>query len=462
MRAHDFAGVPALSSLPEAELEWLASLCTLESAEVGEAVFEQGRPMDHLRIILSGRLDIIRREAGREGAFVTVLAGEVTGLLPYSRAKTYGGTGRATLPLQAACLHRQHFPEMHAHAPGLLERLIGLMLDRTREFTRYSEQQERLVSLGTMAAGLAHELNNPAAAANRAAQTLLETLQSFDEHSSALLREVIFKTQPESGDPFSPIYDAMTLKAPASALLRSDVEDDLSDYLEEHGVERPWDAAGVLVSGGLSRETLESFSARVRPEQVRNVLAWTARDVEMRLLVGELLESIKRISELVGAMKSYSYMDQAHEKGPTDLHEGLNNTLTILKHKFKKKSIRVVTDYAELPLVPAYGGELNQVWTNLLDNAVAALPEGGSVTVSTSLDPSGQYACVDIADDGPGIPEALQARIFEPFFTTKGVGEGTGLGLDIAQKIVTRRHNGSVQVSSEPGETHFTVRLPLT
>ena len=462
MRAFDFSGVPALSDLPESDLEWLAQRCILHQDETGTVIFGQGDAIDELRIILSGRMDISRREGGRETAYVTVLAGEITGRFPYSRMQASAGIGRAALPLQSATLHRDHFADMHAGAPQLLERLISLMLDRTREFTRLDEQQEKLVSLGTMSAGLAHELNNPAAAAHRAAQTLLETLQSFDEHSSKILAEVVFKTKPSGGDLFEPIYNAMTLTSPTESVVeQSELEDDLGDFLEERGVAKPWDAAATLVSGGLTRGILEPFMADVTEAQTKNVLEWLPRDVEMRLLVGELLESTRRISELVGAMKAYSYMDQAQEKRPTDLKKGLYDTLTILKYKFKKKDLKLVKTIADLPLVPAYGAELNQVWTNLIDNAVAAAPEGGTVTLATSLDASGGYACVEITDDGPGIPDEVQTRIFEPFFTTKGVGEGTGLGLDIVQRIVSRRHHGTVQVSSKPGETRFTVRLPL-
>lgn len=463
MKAFDFSGVPVLSDLPEGDLEWLAERCVLHQDDVGTVIFEPGQDIDALRIILSGRVDISRREGGRETAYVTVLAGELTGRFPYSRMKASIGTGRAALPLQSATLHRDHFPEMHTHAPELLERLISMMLDRTREFTRLNEQQEKLVSLGTMSAGLAHELNNPAAAAHRAAQTLLETLQSFDEHSSKILTEVVFKTKLQEGDPFSPIYNAMTLTSPTESVVeQSELEDDLSDFLEAQGVPKPWDAAATLVSGGLTRAVLEPFMAGVTEAQTKNVLEWLPRDIEMRLLVGELLESTRRISELVGAMKAYSYMDQAQEKRPTDLKQGLYDTLTILRYKFKKKDLKLVKNLQDLPLVPAHGAELNQVWTNLLDNAVAAAPEGGTVTLTASLDASGDYACIDIADDGPGIPAEVQVRIFEPFFTTKGVGEGTGLGLDIVQRIVSRRHHGTVKVRSEPGETHFTVRLPLT
>ncbi len=459
----DFTDVPALEGVPEAELVWLAGRSSVRSFEAGEVVFAQDAPAEELMIVLSGRLELSRGTEGKESAYLSVLAGEVTGLLPYSRMVSFGGTGRAALPTRVATVHARHFPEMHTQAPETVQRLVNLMLDRTREFTRLSEQQEKLVSLGTMAAGLAHELNNPAAAAKRAAQTLVNTLQAFDEHSSKLLSQVMLKELPPGGgDPFQPIYDAMTLQSPAkNALEASALEDELADWLAEQGVAEPWDAAATFVAGGFSRDLLEPFTERITPDKVRDFLTWVPRDVEMRLLARELTESTRRISELVVAMKAYSYMDQAQAKEPTDLHGGLDTTLSILNYKLRQKELRVLRDYGELPLVPAFGGELNQVWTNLLDNAIYASPVGGTLRVRTSLEPSGAYACVEIADSGPGIPEAALRRIFEPFFTTKGVGEGTGLGLDISQRIVARRHGGSVRVDSKPGDTRFTVRLPL-
>lgn len=466
MNAFDFAKIPALSDMPKRELAWLAAHCELRGYDTGEVIFAEGEAVDGLRVILSGHIEMSKRYDGRQQVYMTLLAGEITGRFPFSRMEGTKASARAGVPVQIAELSQRYFGEMHEHAPKLLERLVHLMMDRAREYTRLSEQQEKLVSLGTMAAGLAHELNNPASAAHRAAQTLLETLQSFDEHASKLLCNVIFKDGAPiagSADPFTPLYEAMQLQSPdLGALEQSEREDDLSDFLSDYGVAKPWELAATLVAGGLTRDILEPFAEKVKPEQIQNVLTWVPRDVEMRLLVGELLESTKRISELVGAMKAYSYMDQSQEKRPIDVKQGLYDTLMILKHKFKKKNLSLVKNLVPLPPVPAYGAELNQVWTNLLDNAVSALPEdGGVITISTSLDASGECACVDIADNGPGISPEVQSRIFEPFFTTKGVGEGTGLGLDIANRIVVNRHHGSIRVTSAPGETHFTVRLPL-
>jgi len=344
----------------------------------------------------------------------------------------------------------------------VVELLVHEMLDRTQEYTRLGAQREKLISLGTMSAGLAHELNNPASAARRAAQNLQETLQAFDEHSSRILTPFIFKPRPkgDNGDPFAPLYEAMTLDGDdLSALGRSDLEDELGDWLEAHGVENAWDVAATLITGGLDKTVMERVADALVPEQVLNFLHWVPKDVEMRLLSKELGESTTRISDLVGAMKAYTYMDQGLDKQEVDLREGVVNTLIILKHKWRKKGVTIVKHFEDVPKVSAYGSELNQVWTNLISNAVDAVGEGGTVTLQIGHDAEAAY--VDVIDDGPGVPEELQGRVFEPFFTTKGVGEGTGMGLDIANRIVRQRHRGSLQLTSSPGYTRFRVRLPL-
>ncbi len=430
--------------------------------DVGERFYNQGDPADALHLILSGNLQLVRREAGQEVNSFLIDPGEISGVLPFSRMKNYGASAVALRETQIAELKAEHFPELHNCAPVLLETLVHEMLDRTQEYTRVGAQREKLMSLGTMSAGLAHELNNPASAAKRAAQNLRETLQSFDEHSSQILGPVIFKQYSEDNDPFRPLYDQMTLDGDTlSAMERSDLEDDLGDWLDEQGVEHPWEVAATLVTGGLSKEVMVDIARALKPEQVNNFLEWTPRGVEMRLLAQELIESTKRISDLVGAMKAYTYMDQGLEKQEVNIHEGIINTLTILKHKWQKKGVRLEKQFEEVPNVPAYGSELNQVWTNLLANAIDAVDEGGTITIRTTLDKGAEVACVDIIDDGSGVPKEIQSRIFEPFFTTKGVGEGTGMGLDIANRIVRQRHMGTLQLESRPGHTQFRVRLPL-
>ena len=454
--------VTGFQDVPRGELEWLAAQLEPRDLAAGERYYTQGEPIHEMQIVLSGNLQLVRREAGKEVGSYLLDPGELDGLLPFSRMKVYGTTAVALRETRVAELSATLFPRLQAEAPTVLQILVHEMLDRTQEYTRMGAQREKLISLGTMSAGLAHELNNPASAAKRAAQNLQETVQAFDIHSSQILSPVLFKTRADDSDPFRPLYDAMTLDGDdLSPLARSDREDELGEWLEQQGVENAWDAAATLVTGGLDKTVMLRIADTLVPEQVLNFLDWVPKDVEMRLLTKELMESTTRISDLVGAMKAYSYMDQGLDKQEIDLREGIVNTLIILKHKWKKKDIHIVKKFEDVPKVSAYGSELNQVWTNLIANAVDAVAEGGTITIQVGHDRLSNVACVDVIDDGPGVPEEVQGRIFEPFFTTKGVGEGTGMGLDIANRIVRQRHMGTLQLESRPGLTRFRVRLPL-
>ena len=314
--ASELGVVTALQNVPQPELMWLAEQLTPRELAAGERYYTQGEPVTGLQIVLSGSLQSVRREAGEEITSFLLETGEISGLLPFSRMKVYGVSTVALRETRVAELSAEVFPELQAEAPTVLQILVHEMLDRTQEYTRLGAQREKLISLGTMSAGLAHELNNPASAARRAAQNLQETLQAFDEHSSRILSPVMFKAHAEgAGDPFAPLYEAMTLDGDdLSALGRSDLEDDLGDWLEEHGVENPWEVAATLVTGGLDRAVMADVADALVPEQVLNFLNWVPKDVEMRLLSKELAESTTRISDLVGAMKAYTYMDQGLDK----------------------------------------------------------------------------------------------------------------------------------------------------
>jgi len=305
---------------------------------------------------------------------------------------------------------------------------------------------------------LAHELNNPAAAAGRSAQNLTRLLSDVEGLCCSLLQCVMSQTV-DNGVKLKTLCEIASGDHPQlDPLTRSDREQEVGEWLSDHAVPEAWDAAASLVSAGVTLDKLEAVAKRVTAPHLTKVLTWIAKDVEMRLLCRELEQSTGRITETVTAMKSYSYMDRAPSKAPTDLRQGIDTTLTILKHKLKKKSVDVKRDYGDVPPVPAFGGDLNQVWTNLLDNAIDAVPKGGHITIRSAKE--GDQAMVEIVDNGPGIPQELREKIFEPFFTTKEVGQGTGLGLDTTYRII-RDHRGDIRFESEPGHTQFRVYLPL-
>jgi len=375
-------------------------------------------------------------------------------------------TGEAVTPVRVIWFSSGIFPEMCQRMPPLIGRLVAVLTDRVREVTRMDEQREKLASLGKLSAGLAHELNNPAAAARRAASGLAELLATARENNVRLNRFALTPQQREYIARFERDTGKRAAQSPVSLapLERSDREEQLTAWLEAHRVQDAWKLAPVLVEAGVDRNELDSLVENIAPEPLGEVFCRVASLLTAATLVHEIEHSTARISELVKAIKEYSYMDQAPEQ-EVDLHSGLDSTLTIMAYKIKKASVAVVREYdRSLPRICAFGSELNQVWTNLIDNAVDAMNVNGSgsvkqLTVRTARDPVG--VLVEIADTGSGIPSEVQSRIYDPFFTTKPIGEGTGLGLDAVSRIV-RKHRGDIHVDSKPGDTRFQVRLPLS
>src|ERR1700689_5286581 len=340
--------------------------------------------------------------------------------------------------------------------PELVNRLVGVMSDRIRETTRMEQQRDRLASLGKLSAGLAHELNNPASAAKRAASQMREILKKIRDASLELGRRDLTPTQKSEIEKMEASFTQPDV-IPPDALTVSDLEDQIDSLLRSHGQNDLWMLAAGLARRNIKPAVVESLFATLDADTARAALVRIAASVEIATLLNEIESGTSRISDLVGAIKEYTYMDQTPLQN-VDIVKSLETTLTILNHKLKH-GVVVERDYQKIPLlVNSFGSELNQVWTNIIDNAIDAMGGEGKLKIRTFRDDN--CVVVEITDNGPGISPEVQAHMFEPFFTTKGVGQGTGLGLDTVQRIV-KKHKGNIQVSSKPGETRFQVWLPL-
>jgi signal transduction histidine kinase len=448
--------IEIFADLPEEGLRWIAEKCEELHLRPGEVFIEVGNPADNLFIVLEGEIRF-QLSGGPDAPVYRVPAGQVTGLLPFSRMTQYRGTGQAILPTRGLLLHKNFFPEMLQRMPQLGQRFVGLLADRIRETTRVETQRDKMAALGKLSAGLAHELNNPAAAAQRATANLRETLETVRDASIRLTRHGLSPEQRETILRFEREASEYKPAVPVDPLAQSDREEQIVGWLEKQRVPDAWKMAPVLADVGVDVPQLETLAAEVGDSVLNDALIRIASLISVARLIGEIEHSTKRISELVRAVKEYSHMDRPAMQ-VTDVHQGLENTLTMLGHQLKR-GVHVVRDYDKnLPLICAYGGELNQIWTNLIDNAIDAMHGQGELRVRTAREID--HVLVEICDNGPGIPADVLPHIFDPFFTTKGVGEGTGLGLDTACRIV-RNHHGDIRVSSEPGNTRFQVYLPF-
>ena len=450
----DLRKVAAFADQHQDDLEWFVSQSGELRTPVGEITVKEGSPAETMFVILEGELRA-RREMGPAGSPVyTAPAGDVTGVLPFSRMKTYSVTVRAVLPMRTLAFPASKFPELFQRMPELSRRLVGLLTDRVRNVTRDEQQREKLAALGKLSAGLAHELNNPSAAARRTAAALhdcLERLRSASRNAALRAEDCGLLAQREDE-----IRASLKPADYHDEFARADRQDAIQSWLEGRGVAEAWKLAPLLADANLTDEHLERFAgtagAALGPELIR-----FATLLEMERIASELDNSTARISGLIKAIKEYSFMDQAPLQ-EVDIKSSLETTLTIMHHKLKR-GITVTREYApDLPKVMAYGSELNQVWTNLIDNAADAMGDTGKLLVRAVRE--NEYVLVEIADNGPGIPSEVQSRIFEPFFTTKEVGEGTGLGLDVVHRIV-QKMRGLVTVKSVPGDTRFQVRIPM-
>jgi signal transduction histidine kinase len=447
--------VPVFADLPDEQIAWFLSQSQDLRLKAGETYSRQDDPADAMFVLLEGEFQG-RGELAGETLVLTLKAGEVTGLLPFSRMKKFRVSGRAMTEGRLLRFPASLFPELMQKMPELVARLVGLMSDRIREITRLEQQQDRLAALGKLSAGLAHELNNPASAAKRAASQLRDILKKVRDASLELGRSELTPAQKAEIEKLESRFSRID-GPPPDPLTASALEDEIESLLRGRGQNDLWQLAADLARRNVKPEELEQVLAAFDADTARAVLVRIAASVEIADLLNEIESSTSRISELVGAIKEYTYMDQAPVQN-VDVVKSLENTLTILHHKLKR-GVAVKRDYQRVPLlVNSFGSELNQVWTNIIDNAIDAMGGKGDLRVRSYREDN--CVVVEIADNGPGIPPEVRPHIFEPFFTTKAVGEGTGLGLDTVQRII-KKHRGNIQVSSKPGDTRFQVRLPL-
>ncbi len=447
--------VAPLQGLEPSEFEWLATNGKEVFIPAGTTVFHEGDPAETMNILLRGEIHV-RRERGGPAALFIGRTGQITGLLPYSRMKTYGGHGYIVADAWSLDFDRSIFPEMMRVIPSMIPRCVSVLLDRVREVTRLEQQAEKLNALGKLAGNLAHEMNNPASAAQRSASGLLEELRVYGHEKFKLGALCLDQKHLLQVRDWQKAIREQAGGAAQESIQHADREDSLLSWLKTHKVEETWKIAPELAELGVTVQQLDPLGEFLDASALTVVLSQFASSVRTERIAEAMLDSTARIFDLIRAIKDYSFMDQAPIQ-EVDVRQSLENTLTMLQSRLTH--VEIERRYAaDLPLIAAYGSELNQVLMALLENALDAIDDHGKVTLGAQI--SGDMLLIEVWDDGPGIPRDLHDRIFEPFFTTKAPGRGLGLGLDTVQRVI-RKHRGYVTLTSEPGATCFQIRLPL-
>lgn len=446
-----------LGAAPREELEWLASKGSLRQLDTGDVLSSKGAKVEGLFILLSGRIAIfVDRGAGQQ-KMMEWRAGDVLGLLPYSRMVSPPGDTIAQEPTEIFAVHRDHLRAMIRECYEVTAILVHCMLDRARAFTSSYLHDEKMVSLGKLSAGLAHELNNPVAAIERGAALLEDRLEDAEQASRALGASRLTDSQLAAIDAVRESCLAARSQGVLSPIEQAAREEAIADWLADHGLDTV--IAEALAETAVTFAALDKLAEAMDKTALDTVLRWAAAGCSVRELASEIQDAAMRISGLVTAIKGFTHMDQATVAEPVDLLKGLSDTVAVLKSKARKKSVAVVIDAeTDLPRVCGFAGELNQIWANLIDNALDAVPDSGRIEVLANREHN--RVVVRIVDNGPGIPAQTLDRIFEPFFTTKPVGLGTGLGLDIVRRLVNH-NDGKISVESQPGRTEFLLSLPI-
>ena len=455
--------VVALSDLPDEHLQWILDHSEYHEYADGDLIAKYGDPAEVMWFSLVGKVAFYMYVNGRQVYYFTFenndVTGGVGGLMPYSRMKTYPGYSYALGEVNLLRLNKKHFGELELLNPVFIQRLIGYMTERAKAFATTQLQHEKVNALGNLAAGIAHEMNNPAAAIRGISDELTKRLDRNYDLTKKLLQSNITPQHLQNIHNLVEKKEGrLTEQHKRTTLARMQNEEEIGEWLEQNGVlER--EVAETFSEYGFSPEELENIRLDLGKEAFTKVIPWLENLISSQKIISDLAHASIRISNLVTSIKSHVHMDRTNDLQTTNIHKDIENTLTLLGFKLREKNITINKKFIDgMPDVPAFVGELNQVWTNLIDNAIFALGKNGSLTVETSRDD--KNITVSIIDNGPGVPKEILSRIFEPFFTTKKVGEGTGIGLDIVNRIV-KRHQGDIKVKSEPGRTEFSVCIPL-
>ena len=451
------AAFPKLAHIPRGELEWLVEHGQWEVHDAGTVLAGKGRPIEYLWIVLSGHMAVrVDRGVGPR-RIMEWLPGDIGGMLPYSRMKSPPGDNFLEEKTELLGLHKSFFPEMVHRCPTLTAHAVHAMVDRARSFNTSEAQDEKMISLGKLAAGLAHELNNPASATVRAAKLLLAGMTEADTASRALGAAGLTEAQAAAIERLRSVCLAGPAGAVLSPMQQADREDVISDWLEEHGLDAA--QAAPLAETSVTIEALDALATELTGGVLELAIRWIVTGCSSQSLALDIERAATRIYELVGAVKRFTHMDNLAGPDAVEVEPGLRDTLRVVASKARDKGAAVSLDMEpDLPRVYATGGELNQVWLNLIDNALDAIPREGriEITARRELD----QVVVRVIDNGPGIPSDILPQIFDPFFTTKPPGEGTGLGLEIARRLM-RRYHGDITAHSRPGHTEFRVRLQV-
>jgi signal transduction histidine kinase len=453
--------IDELRDVPEPQLQWVIDNSEILYIRDGEFFFRPGMPAVGAYIMITGRIhvyDIVNQEM-RDVVMLEPKA--ISGYLPFSRGLTINVYAQAMADSSMLLLPKETFREMISRNYELTQALVHVMTNRVRTFTSLQQQDEKMMALGKLSAGLTHELNNPAAAIVRSSASLLEHLKlepadfkqimaiRMDEKEVDAVEQKLWEVLDRPGKPNLTLME------------RTELEDKITAWLEEHEVQRAAEIAENFLEDGFTCDDLRDFKAHIPAPYLSPVFNWINSNLVTRKMVADINEASRRISDLVKSVKNFTHMDQGKGKELTDIRDGIRNTLTMLHYRFKKENVALVEEYDEkLPRINAMVGELNQVWTNLIDNALDAMEPAGRGELTIRTEKERESAKISITDNGPGIPAEIQSRIFEPFFTTKEIGKGTGLGLDVVCRIV-KQHHGSIRVQSKPGETIFVVCFPI-